>query len=141
MEHRRQHDSHAEPRARARGFTLIELVIAVAIVGLLTAVALPAYVEHVRKAARADAQTFLADAGARQQQFLVDRRAYAGSFAGLGVTPPAALAEKFDFALGAADGPPPTFTLRAQARGGQAADKCPTLTLDSAGVRTPAACW
>ena len=42
-----------------RGFTLIELMIAVAVVGILAAIAYPSYQEHVRKARRADAQTAL----------------------------------------------------------------------------------
>ena len=39
------------------------------------------------------------------------------------------------------DGPPPTFTLTAQAIGNQAKDMCPTLALDSAGNRSPTTCW
>ena len=93
------------------------------------------------RSARAEAQAFLTDAASREQQFLVDRRAYAASIASLNVTPPADLAAKFTFTIATADGPPPTFTVTGQAIGEQVKDQCPTITLDNTGNRTPAGCW
>ena len=126
---------------RPGGFTLLELMIVVAIVAILASVALTSYAAQMRKSARAEAQSALTDAASRQQQFLVDRRRYAGSMTVLGVATPPDLASKYTFTVAAVDGPPPTFTLTAQAIGNQAKDTCPTLTLDSAGNRTPTACW
>jgi type IV pilus assembly protein PilE len=123
------------------GFTLLELIIVVVIVGILAAVALPSYSSYLRRSARAEAQSFLTDAASRQQQFLVDRRAYAASIPSLNVTPPTDLAAKFTFTIATADGPPPTFTLTGQAIGDQLNDQCPTITLDNTGNRTPAGCW
>jgi len=116
-------------------------MIVVAIVAILAAIALPSYSAHLRKSARAEAQSTLTDAAARQQQFLVDRRRYAGSMSSLGVAPPADLATKYAFSVAADDGPQPAFTLTAQATGDQARDRCPVLTIDNAGTRTPAECW
>ena len=123
------------------GFTLLELLIVVAVVATLAAIALPSYSAHLRKSARAEAQSFLTSAANSQQQFLIDRRSYAASLAALKATPPADLTGKYNFALATAAGPPPTFTLTATATGDQAKDKCPTLTLDSAGTKSPDTCW
>ena len=95
----------------------------------------------MRRAARAEAQTLLTDMASRQQQFLVDRRAYAASVAALGMTVPGSLSDKFDFAVTVADGPPPTFTLTATGLNGQLQDHCPVLSIDNAGNRLPADCW
>ena len=63
------------PRAsrRPNGFTLIELMIVVAIIGILAAVAYPSYSSHLRKSRRAEAQQALMDVAARQQQILLLR--------------------------------------------------------------------
>ena len=126
-----------------RAFSLIELLIVIVIIGILTAAALPAYREHVRKAARADAQAFLTDVASRQQQYLVDKRRYAPSLAALNVVPSASLKVKFEdpLTVEAPNVEPPTFRLVARAIGDQTYDKCPTLSLDSAGNREPSGCW
>ena len=126
---------------RNRGFSLIELLIAMVVVGILTSIALPAYTNQLRKSSRAEAQAFMTTAAGNQQQYLLNRRAYASSLSDLGATAPADLDSKYMFTVTAADGPPPTFTLTATAIGAQANDACPTLLIDNAGNKTPPACW
>jgi type IV pilus assembly protein PilE len=132
--------SHRSAR-RIRGFTLLELMIAVVIVAVLAAIALPSYLGQLRRSSRAEAQALLTDMASRQQQFLADRRAYAASAATLGMSSPASLNGKFNFTVIAANGPPPTYTLTATGIGGQVNDSCPVLSIDSAGNRLPVDCW
>lgn len=137
---RRQGGLRSAGRA-APGFTLLEVMVVTAIVAVLAAIALTSYAAYVRRSARAEAQSTLTEAASRQQQFLVDRRRYASSLSALGMAAPPDLAAKYSVTFVTQAGPPPGFTLTAQAIGDQAKDKCPTLTLDSGGTRTPTECW
>ena len=60
-----------------KGFTLIELMIAVAIVAILAAIALPSYSSYVVRAKRSAAQSQMMDIANREQQFLLADRSYA----------------------------------------------------------------
>ncbi len=61
----------------ARGFTLIELMITVAVVGILAAIALPSYTAYIVRSNRATAHTEMMDIANRQQQYLLANRSYA----------------------------------------------------------------
>jgi len=69
---------------RMSGFTLIELMITVAIIAILTAIAYPSYVDHVRRATRSQGQQYLMDLAQRQEQVFLDQRAYAATPAAAG---------------------------------------------------------
>jgi type IV pilus assembly protein PilE len=125
----------------ARGITLIELVVAMAILAILAAVAIPNYSDYVRRGTRADVQAFLMDVALRQQQHLVDRRSYAATLGALGVTVPSSIAGKYDVALVVDNAAAPQFTLTATPQGGQDGEACGALSLDAAGNKTPAKCW
>ncbi|MEQ5873997.1 MULTISPECIES: type IV pilin protein [unclassified Pseudoalteromonas] len=68
-----------------KGFTLIELMIAVAILGIIASIAIPSYFEHVKRTARTEAITSLLDAANKQEQYFVDNREYTTSLSALGV--------------------------------------------------------
>lgn len=135
----------------ARGFTLIELMIAVAIVATLASLALPSYQEYVRKSRRADAQSFMSEVVARQQHFLVDRRAYGTSITdapasnGLGMTIPTNISSYYTVTLTTDNSTsPPSFSVKGVPAGSQASEKCGTLTIDQRGAKTASGsgtCW
>ncbi len=129
-------------RARpARGFTLIELMITVAIVAILAAIAYPSYINHIIKGRRAAAQASLLDIAQRQQQYLLDSRSYASTLTLLNVTPPSDVTAYYTISIAASAGTPPTFTVTATPIAGSSQANDVTLSIDNAGVKTPANTW
>jgi type IV pilus assembly protein PilE len=126
-------------KKRASGFTLIELLIAVAVIGILAAIAFPSYQSYVIRNNRAAAQSALMDLAQRQQQYLLDNRAYAPDVTTLNVTLPTKVTQFYGVAIATTAGPPPTFTVTATPTGTQAPDG--TLTIDQAGNKTPSNKW
>ncbi len=127
------------------GFTLVELLIAVVVVGILAAVAWPSYQDSLRKSHRADAQAFLMDLAQQEQRYFLDARAYA-SFTTLNPTVPAAVSGYYATPVVTipSGATPPTFSISISPTGAQAADSCGTLTIDSSGNKTSSSgsnCW
>lgn len=126
---------------RQRGFSLVELMIAVAVVGILAAVALPAYNDQVRKSRRAAAQAFLMNVAAKQQQYLIDARAYASSVTELKLTIPSEVSAYYAVSITTGTAPP-TFSVTADPTGAQEKDlNNQNLVLDQNGTKTPAGAW
>ena len=133
----------------SRGFTLIEIMITVAIIGILAAVALPAYQTYVLRAGRTEGQAALMDAAARQEQFYLGNKTYATTIAAInGIV--TTESNRYTITVDAPTGGCPITTcykITATAINAQAADAtCTALTLDSSDVKgaagtDPDACW
>ena len=122
-------------RAKSNGFTLIEILIAVAIMGILSALALPSYGEYVKKTRRADGHLAL------MAEVQTMERCKSTDFAYTNCTLNSAVSSEgyYDITLAKAAA---TFTVTATAVGAQTSDTdCPTLTINDLGQRLPAACW
>jgi type IV pilus assembly protein PilE len=125
-----------------RGFTILELLIVVLIIGILAGIAYPSYTNSLIKGSRGAAKAYLMEVAQKQQQFLLDNRAY-GSEAEI----KALLAEPKEFTnfytltITTPAGNPPTFTATATPKAGtrQAGDGA--LSINEAGLRTPAGKW
>lgn len=133
-------------KARQRGFTLMELMITVAIVGILAAVAYPAYTSHIIKSNRTAAKAQMMDIANREQQYLLANRSYAEkttatdpAFTTLSYTMPTELQTRYEYVVATTSTPAPAYTIMFTAKGPQLSDG--PLTLTSSGVKSPSSKW
>lgn len=138
------------PTRREHGFTLIELMITVTIVAILAAVAIPSYREYNKRANRSSAAQILLNIQNRNEQYVLDARAYTDVLgtAGLNIVHDGWICTNaqatgcsntfYTATVTLAAGPPPSFTVTAVPKATyQASDG--TLTLTSAGARSRSA--
>lgn len=120
---------------RVRGFSLLELMTVLVIVGVLAAIGWPSYQDYVRRGNRAAAQTFMMTIANRQEQYLLTNRSYAATTAALSLTAPPETNGRYTFSINL---PTPTsYTITATAVGNQVVpNRFGDLTLASDGTKT-----
>lgn len=142
---------------KLKGFTLMELMIAVAIIGILAAVALPSYQDHVRRSNRAVAKAILHENSQFMEQFYTANNQYDATVGADGIAntvddvavalpitqSPRTGVVQYAISLQAVANA--AFTLQAVPQGSMAGDICGTLTLTNTGVQGAggdvASCW
>jgi type IV pilus assembly protein PilE len=130
-----------------RGFTLLEAMIVVGLIGILGAIALPSYLSYLKKANRADAKAILMETAQWMERYYTTN----GSYAGAPVAPISAVSPKgatgnairYNVSVVFSGTPPPIWTATAVPANSQIGDSCTTLSVDNIGVTSPttAGCW
>ena len=120
----------------AKGFTLIELMIVVVIVGIISMIAIPQYTQYIVRGNRAAAQAFMMDISSRQKQYLLDARSYAPDLATLSMTAPQNVTTNYTLAIDVTAGPPPSYTVTATPIAGSKQASDGVMTLDDTGAKT-----
>jgi len=131
----------ASPMKMNRGFSLIELMIVVAIVGILAAIAYPSYTEYVNRSKRAEATAALLEAAQALERYYSVNNTYlnAGALAAVFVARAPASGVQ-NYAIAAQGNPTATtYLLRATRNGSMASDACGDFQLSHAGERSLAA--
>jgi len=125
---------------KSSGFTLMELMIVVAIIGIIATIAIPSYQEFVQKSRRSEAHSGLAKMQLQQEAHRMVNSTFTSSF-GSGsndVHEPASDYYTFTMSGGTAS----AYTLKAAAKSTQTADtSCASMTINQAGTKTPSSCW
>ena len=136
------------------GFTLIELMITVAIIAIIAAVAYPSYTQYIVRTKRSAAESFMLTVANKQEQSMLNARSYfaaasAAEWSAASMTVPAEVSPTYTVSVAVATTTLPAFTVTAVASATQAAKdpKCKDLTYTSTGVKgingtgTVAECW
>lgn len=139
---------NAKGRARTRGFSLIELMIALIVISVLLAIALPSYKNYVIRAAREQAQTMLLQLAGLEEKIFLNSSAYAVHSSAVTTAYDGTSAGGLGFASGktpdgrytitiapASVGSTTTFVLTATPVAGLSNEKDGTISLDDTGQR------
>ena len=119
--------------SQTSGFTLIEVLIVTAIIGILAAIAYPSYQNSVIKSWRANATACLSEIAQRMERRYTASFSYTGALPAVGCSSEGEMPDRYAFAFATDEPTGTTFIIQATPQGAQARDSCGTLTLDQTG--------
>ncbi|TWH64054.1 type IV pilus assembly protein PilE [Azomonas agilis] len=119
------------------GFTLLEMMVVVVLIGILAAIAYPNYIEYITHSNRTEGIALLSDAAARQERYFAQNSQYAINISSLGLSGTSASGYYTLTVTKDNDGDDGGYTLTATPQGSQATRDtvCRALTLDAKGVK------
>jgi type IV pilus assembly protein PilE len=125
------------------GFTLIEVMIAVAIIGILASITYPSYIAHITLSKRTEGQRALLRIANLQEQYFSDHYEYTDKLKKLGMGDNATYLTEAGHYLIASTVSKTGFDLLAEAKNEQAINdgECLALSVDETGEKLPKACW
>ena len=124
------------------GFTLIELMVVVAILGILMVVAVPSYQEHVLVTKRSDGKVGLLEMAEKQERYYAANSSYATTLLLLYGSSATKYSDKEYYSMTITSADANGFALSAAAQGTQTDDPgCTTLKYSQAGTKGPSGCW
>ncbi|MFP4315875.1 MAG: type IV pilin protein [Desulfovibrionales bacterium] len=124
-----------------KGFSLIELLVAVAIIAILAAVAIPSYRSHILKSQRSDGKVAIMESAQRLERYYTNNNTYAGATVGNADTDTIqATSEEGFYTLSLPVLTAGNYTIQATRVGGNDPE-CATMNATHTGAKTPAECW
>jgi type IV pilus assembly protein PilE len=130
-------------RLNQKGFTLVELMIVVAIVGILARIAYPSYVAHIARGKRVEAEAALIQLAQFMERYYTEQQRYSGATLSQTTVPANSATPNYNLTLTTTAA---TFSITAAPTGSQTGDKCGTLGINQLGQKSASStagipCW
>lgn len=136
---------HHPGRGRASGFSLVELMVALVVAGVLAAIAIPSYTQYILRSNRDVAKAALSENAQFMERYFTTNNTYVGAALPVSVIPRGASGTGVRYNLSfVADPTVDAFTIRAVPANAQSGESCGTLTLANTGAQgagQASGCW